>query len=386
MAGSPLYFRSSQGKDTMTRKERLLAALRREPADGTPFCTYNLHPCMNSAHAQDPSYAGLLALVEEKAGMYCKRSLGRLRRHGRESPERMTETVEDDGEHRVVTTFLHTPKGDLRSVRVTPKDQPALVTEHFLKTDDDIERYMSIPAEAQEFDTVDLDEFERQLGDRGMMTVGYSDPMYASASLFDFQDFTIRCLMQPETVRRLVEHQFERIAEDTRRRAEACAGRDFIFLTGGPEIATPPMMAPRLFQELVLPYQKKLIEIIHEHGHLAMIHCHGRVAQVLDYMIETGVDAIEPIEPPPQGDITLADLLDRAGGRMAMMGHVQDQEFHTAPPGTMTRHVEEIAKVAEGRAGYIMSPTCTPFQHPATDTFIRNYSEWIEAASRILGT
>jgi hypothetical protein len=31
-----------------------------------------------------------------------------------------------------------------------------------------------------------------------------------------------------------------------------------------------------------------------------------------------------------------------------------------------------------------MTPTCTPFQHPAAATFVRNYSEWIEAADRLL--
>ena len=366
----------------MARKDRMLAALRRRPADRLPFATYNLHPYAKGAHAKDPSYRDLLALVEEKAGMYCTRSLPTVRRP---SPCR-TETVEKTEERTTVTTTLHTPKGDLRSISVTPRGQPAMEVEHFLKTDEDIERYMSLPWEPAAYDTAPVADFLRELGDRGLLTVGFSDPMYAAASLFDFQEFCIRCQTDLASVRRMADFFYERIAEDTRRKAAACQGLDVIFLTGGPEIATPPMMPPRLFTELVLPYQKRLIRILHDAGYLTMIHCHGRVGRVLDDMIATEVDALQPIEPPPQDDITLPDLLKRSAGRMAYVGYIQDQEFHSAPPGTMTRHVEEIARVVGDRAGYIMCPTCTPFQHPASDTWLRNYTEWIEAAARVLGT
>ena len=156
-----------------------------------------------------------------------------------------------------------------------------------------------------------------------------------------------------------------------------------LFYTGGPEICTPPMMAPAMFAKLVTPYQKKLIRMIHDAGFLASIHCHGRVRDVIGEVLATGADVFEPIEPPDQGDISLPELFTAAGNRLCLMGHIQDQEFHYVEPGTMTRHVEEIARVAAGRTGYVMMPTCTPFQHPATDTFRRNYAEWIEAAARM---
>jgi uroporphyrinogen-III decarboxylase len=380
----------------MTRKERMVAALRREPVDTIPFATYNLHPYPGGKHAGDTSYAELLALVEAKAGMYCKRNLRSAQRTERDAANaskvaaydtgaESTRTVEHDGDQDRITTTLHTPKGDLRSVRIQPKNKPGMVVEHFVKTDDDIERYLSIPWQPAEYDVSPLVEFQRHLGDRGITTVGYNDPMYAAASLFDFQDFCLRYATDPGSLLRMIDHFFEQIAEDTRRKAEACRGLDVVFLTGGPEVATPPMMPPRAFKELVVPSQKKLIRIIHDAGHMAMIHCHGRVGHVLDFMMETGVDAIEPVEPPPQGDIGLKDLLDRTSGRMAMLGHIQDQDLHHVPPGTMARHVEAVARIADGRTGYILAPTCTPFEHPATPTYIRNYIEWTETAARVFG-
>lgn len=367
----------------MTRKDRMLAAARREPVDHVPFCTYNLHPYGNSSHARDESYKELLALVEEKAGMDCKVSASRAKKTTN-IWDRESKVEETDG-HTIRTDIIHTPKGDLRSVNVTPPDQPSMVTEHYIKSDEDIDKYMSLPWEPPEYDVTSLVEFQKEMGDRGLLYISYADPMYAAASLFDFQEFAIRCITSPDGLQRLIDFLFERIQEETRRLAGACSDLNCILYTGGPEIATPPMLPPQVFRRFITPYQRKLVEIIHDEGCLCAIHCHGRVRRDLDEIIATGTDLLEPIEPPEQGDIGIAELMERADGRMSFMGHIQDQELHTARPGEMARKVEEIARVVDGRTGYIMSPTCTPFQHPATETYIRNYMEWVETAARVFG-
>jgi len=368
----------------MTRKQRMFAAMRHEPVDRVPFSTYNLHICSPS-HTQDPSYAGLLELVEAKAGMLCKIGMsGKSRAADQDEAGRSEVTTEETESHTTVTRILHTPKGDLCSVTVKPKDQPSMVTEHFIKTDEDIERYMSLPLEPKEYDVSAPRDVDRKLDGRGVAYVGYADPMHTSARLFDFNDFAVRCITDIKPVLKLIDFHFELIKADLRSMLKAAEGNEFLFYTGGPEICTPPMMAPAIFARLVTPYQKALIDMIHEAGQLASIHCHGRVRCVIDEVIKTGTDVLEPIEPPDQGDMTLAELLDKAEGRLCLVGHIQDQELHYVPEGTMARHVEEIARLVNWRTGYIMTPTCTPFQHPATDTFIRNYTEWLEAADRLL--
>ncbi|MDP6449170.1 MAG: uroporphyrinogen decarboxylase family protein, partial [Lentisphaeria bacterium] len=175
-----------------------------------------------------------------------------------------------------------------------------------------------------------------------------------------------------------------RVRDNVRRLVTACRGLPALFYTVGPELCTPPMTSPAVFAALVTPYQRQLIEIIHDAGFAAAIHCHGRVRSILEEVLGTGADVLEPIEPPPQGDITLAELLQKVGDRLCLVGHIQDQEFHTVSPGTMTSRVEAIARLVNGRTGYVMTPTCTPFQHPASATFQHNYREWIEAADRVL--
>lgn len=369
---------------TMTRKDRMLAAIRHQAVDRVPFATYNLHP-FGGGHRTDPSYAGLLSLVEEKAGMLCKTGVRPKTAAADEPGGGFMEVLQErEGTQTVTTRILHTPKGDLRSIARQPDDQPGMVTEHFIKTDTDIDRYMSLPFESREFDATLLREMNESLAGRGICYVGYRDPMHSAAVLFDFNDFAVRCLTDPAPVLRLIDFMFERCKDEMAPLLKAAAGLDALFHSGGPEICTPPMMQPEMFARLVTPYQRVLVGMIQDAGFPVSLHCHGRVRQVLAQIVKCGFDVVEPLEPPDQGDIALAELIAEVGDRLCLMGYIQDQEFHYVEAGTLTKRVEAIAKLVNGRSGYIMTPTCTPFQHPASENFRRNYEEWILAADRLL--
>ena len=134
-------------------------------------------------------------------------------------------------------------------------------------------------------------------------------------------------------IQRFEDWAFERCSEDLRRIVAACRGLDCVLHTDGPEICTPPTMSPALFGRLVTPYLRKLAEIIHDGGLLCGIHCHGHVREIFPEMLKTGADLLEPIEPPDQGNIKLAELMQQAEGRISLMGYLQDRDFYTAPPG-----------------------------------------------------
>lgn len=356
----------------------MLAKIRGEPFPGIPFATYNLHPY--GPHASDPSYAGLLELVCQKAGMLVKKKLKR-RRPGRD----ITTLIEEmDGQTRTIRTW-HTPQGALRSVEIKPSSQPAYIVEHFIKDDADMAKVLSAPFPGKmEFDAADMATTLAKVGEMGVVYVDYPDPMYSAASLFDFEDFAVRWLTDPGPIEKLIDHLAEGIHAEVEAMAQACAGWPILFYSVGPEVATPPMMPPRFFTQTVTRYQKELVALFHRHGCRVGIHCHGRIRQVLDEFLEIGIDTLEPIEPPDQGDIKLKELLEKVAGRICLMGYIQDQDFSRAAPGEMRRKVGEIAKIIAPTDRYIMMPTCTPFESPASSRYLAAYAEWIDAAAELL--
>jgi len=365
----------------------MLAAILHQPVDRVPHATYNLNPYTENAHTSDGSYAQILDKVRASAGVCAKLSAGGCGIGLSREHEGLHETIiEGDGDERTLTTIVHTPKGDLHSIRRIPENKPGLLTKPFVTCDKEADQYLSLPYESPVFETSKIEAFVKSAGDDGVPFVGYNEPVYATACLYGFEEFAVRCVTDMKSIRRVLDWTLERCVENLRLLAKACEGMDWVLHTGGPEICTPPMMSPALFAELVTPSMSRLVEIIHEFGLLAGIHCHGRVRDALPEIIKTGADLLEPIEPPRQGDIALAELMEQAEGRLCLMGYIQDQEFYTAPPGFMTQRVEEIARVVNGRTGYIMTPTCTPFEHPCSDTYNRNYLEWLDAAERLFLT
>jgi hypothetical protein len=202
----------------MTRKERMLAAMRRRPVDRVPFATYNLFPYAGSGHAEDPTYAPLLRKVEQCAGAFAKISVTPLI-HGlvRQRPGLLDRRIEGVGDERVRHTILHAPKGDLTETMRIPENKPARTVKPFVASDADIETYLSLPYEPPEIDMARARDFYASAGDRAVMGVGFDEPLYSIASFFDFEDFSVRCATDLRTVLRLEDWAFERYSKNLRR-------------------------------------------------------------------------------------------------------------------------------------------------------------------------
>lgn len=368
----------------MTRRERMMAAIRHEPVDRIPFATYNFSPLGPNEHTKDPTYKELLAKVEQCAGVFSKiRPKGLSVGLSAPKEGRTEDVVEGAGDDRKRTMTVHTPKGDLQSIMFIPENKPPYNAKPLLASEEDAEKYMSIPYEPPAWDVSAVRAFVKAAEPWGVPLVMYIEPFSAICKSFDFEDFCIRCATERPLIEKLIEWAFERCLENVRLLAEACKGIDCVLHTGGVETCTPPMLSPKFFHDVITPRLTRITDAIHASGLYAGIHCHGHVKEVLPEIIAAGTDLLEPIEPPEQGNINLEDLMAQAEGKMCLVGYIQDQEMYTSKPGDMTKRVEEIVRVVRDRTGYVMTPSCTPFDHPCTDVYRRNYLEWLDAAERL---
>ncbi len=369
----------------MSIRERLVRAIRHEPVDRTPVMTYNFHPFTDNWHQRpDGTFEGpsqyqplMDAVLSREVGMLLKANADR---HG-ELTERTKREVAHRGTAIVTKTTVDTPKGPIFEVFEQQPGNPGYHTKHLIESDEERERYLSLPNEPARI-SMDraLERYER-LGDLGLVYMGYEDPMYTVARLFDFEDFCIRCSDELDAVNAMVSREFHRIGQELDAMLAQARGTEMLFYTAGTEYLTPPMFGPESFRALIMPYEPALVAKIKNAGQLSGIHCHGRVRLVLDQFMEMGIHALEPIEPPPQGDIGLAEALETVNGDLCLMGYIQDQDLYTAKPGDMARKVGEILEITDGRSGYIMTSSATPFMDDPPAAFVRNYIEYIETAA-----
>ena len=346
-----------------------------DPSDPDPFNVYN-----------DPSWKPLLQLAEEQTDLIRMRSPVKSRCHEVDlSHHRLEEYIKDG--HRFNRVTLKAGGRALTSLtRRSPDVDTTWMIEPLLKNTDDLKAYLDLPDEAfvEEIDVTGLVEEDKRLGDRGIVMVDTEDPLCAAASLFSMEEFMVIAL----TEQRLFHRLLEKLSHHVHARTQATAGAfpGHLWRIYGPEYATQPYLPPQLFKEYVVRYTGPMVEMIQKHGGFARIHCHGRIRAVLDYIVEMGAAAIDPIEPPPHGDVELAYVRKRYGKELVLFGNIEFADIENTEPADFEKLVEKSlhdGTQGEGK-GFVLMPSSAPIDRKITPRIMRNYETMVRLAAHFM--
>jgi uroporphyrinogen-III decarboxylase len=374
----------------MTRRDRLMATLRGEPVDRPAVNFYEVggfridpsDPDEFNVY-NDPSWQPLLRLAEEHSDVIRMRSPIKSRSHEvNVSHYKMLEYVEDGC--RFSRVRLQAGGRTLTSLTRRCPDVDTLWTiEHLLKSVDDLKAYLEVPDEvfAEEVDVTALIEEDQRLAEKGIIMIDTEDPLCAAASLFSMEDFTVVALTEQKLFHRLLEKLSRYIYARTETTAKAFPGH--LWRIYGPEFATEPYLPPHLFKDYVVRYTGPMVEMIQKHGGFARIHCHGRIRAVLDYIAEMGATAIDPIEPPPQGDVELSEVRRRYGRELVLFGNIEFADIEHAEPAEFEKIVAKALKDGtdgEGK-GFVLMPSSAPISRTISSKVMANYETMIHLAA-----
>ncbi|MGQ9591738.1 MAG: uroporphyrinogen decarboxylase family protein [Planctomycetota bacterium] len=370
-----------------TGRKRLLTAFRGGVPDRVPVNTYEIAARdSRDWYARQPSYRRLLEFIREHTDAVTNWNpkatselyISSERFLSSDYPLEIETRTEAEGRVRRTTRIAHTPKGDLRSVAV---EDPEVFTtwqvEHWCKSVEDVDRALSVPYEPAAYDASDLPRVLEELGEHGIVMASIADPAYAAADLMSFEDFLVWAYEETEHFARTVEIVAERVFENLRRELDCCVLDAYRIC--GPEYFTPPYLPPEFFRRFVVPHVKRMVEMIHARGALVRLHCHGRIGRVLDLLLETGCDGIDPCEPPPDGDIELADLKRKCAPRgVSIWGNLELRLLETASAERVREEVRRIMEAAKEGGGLVVLPTAAPISADLAPRTERNYRAFIE--------
>jgi uroporphyrinogen-III decarboxylase len=229
-----------------------------------------------------------------------------------------------------------------------------------------------------DYDISDYTRIRTEMGDRGIVMASLGDPLLMAAELMEFGEFTIWAMMETDHFERTVRQLHERCMENLRRMLAVNVVE--LYRICGPEYATPPYLPPALFQRLVVPYVAEMVDLIHQHGAQVRFHCHGKIGRVLEMILATGADAIDPCEPPPDSDIALMDIKRKLAGRMCVFGNLELKLLEHGTAYEVRSYVRECMTAAKEGGGYVIMPTAAPINSPLSVQTETNYLTFIEAA------
>jgi len=363
-------------------KERLLTVIKGEVPDQVPVVIHWLNPFAEE-YSDDPAWNSFLKYVRKKSDVMAFCGIEPFLFHTRAAEVQLVEKFTSENGYPMVKDKITTPRGDLYC---TSQSIPGgAQCEHWIETLEDIEKILSLsyiplqPAEVvQRYRSL-----TKELGDRALVIFwggGANRMLSNNANKNSLLPWLIE---ERDILRKFIHTMQERIMDTldylTREEPEA------IYHFGGPEHALPPLMSPQDFDEFVVKPYREMSDLIHSRGGTFGIHCHGRVNDFMDKFVQIGTDLLDPLEPPPLGDVNLAEVKSKFGDKMCLIGNIQACELERLSREEIDLQVKERIQAAAEGGGYIVSPTASPWPSPATTPEILEKYKQIIASTRKYG-
>lgn len=121
------------------------------------------------------------------------------------------------------------------------------------------------------------------------------------------------------------------------------------------------LISRAMYREFVLPYERRLAAAIHRAGDVPVYtHTCGAIGDRLELLAETGVDGLECLDPPPLGNVELADAKRRLRGRLFIKGNVDAvNTLLLANPAQIGDSLRRTIAAGKPGGGFVLSTACT---------------------------
>jgi hypothetical protein len=384
----------------MTRRERLMATIRGKLVDRPAVNFHEIGGFIVNPEDQDeyniynsPSWQPLLKMAEEQTDIIRMVSPVRAQSHlawdGSDHTgirqKYVIEHVWEENNSRFTRSVYRINGKELTSTTRRDKELDTVWTiEHLLKNTNDVKLYLQLPDEIfdEQIDISHMEAQEKRLGENGIVLVDTEDPICAVAALFSMEDFTVFAFTEQELCHKLLEKHARYIHRRTSVASKEFPGR--LWRIYGPEYATEPFLPVQFFEEYVVRYTGPMVKMIKEHGGYVRLHSHGRVNDVMEYIVKMGSDATDPLEPFPHGNADLRLIREKYGKDLVLFGNIEIADIENMESDKFREVVKKsIADGTHGEGrGFVLMPTASPYGRVISELTFRNYQIMIEEVER----
>lgn len=220
-----------------------------------------------------------------------------------------------------------------------------------LKTAEDIRKYEPPDPEA---DGVlgTLPEVVARYKGKKAITAICRDSLFNPSHLRGVENYLMDLIDHPKLVHELIDKTLSYDLRVTERMVQA--GLDVVVFGDDYADKNSPLMSPKHFKEFVFPGLKRAVDNAHRAGAYVVKHTDGNIMPILDMIIESGIDAINPLEPAAGMDI--ARIKHEYGDRVAIIGNIDCGELLCQASTDEVRRVTRATiEVAAPGGGFCLS-------------------------------
>lgn len=123
----------------------------------------------------------------------------------------------------------------------------------------------------------------------------------------------------------------------------------------GDSTAGPDVISPSMYKEIVLPYEKRVVDAVHKKGGMVALHICGNATKIIGNMCETGADILEIDQKT-----NLKEALLYSKGKCALLGQVNPVLLSGGTMEQVKEATEDIVQTigGKGSTGFVLGPGC----------------------------
>jgi hypothetical protein len=205
-----------------------------------------------------------------------------------------------------------------------------------------------------------IDAVHAQVGDTVSVHGEVFSPFTHFLELFGYQNAIIGLVKDKAKVKAVLERLTE--ASIAWAVAQARQGVDAVLISSA--FAGAGFISPRMYEDYVLPFERKVTDAVKAEGVPVYTHTCGRIGDRLELMAGTGTMGIDTLDPPPLGNVELADAKRVIGERLFLKGNMNSVALleYTTKDEVIAEASERI-RVGMAGSGYILSSACSVAPH-----------------------
>jgi len=357
-----------------------LKTLRGEKPDRTPISLYEFDGFYDSWIHNYPEYEAIFKYAEKKTDRFFSWGPASDKPNiflGELPPEAIKTTTWREGNSIHTTTTVKTPKGEISNLtREDDNVHTRWELETFCKNEGDVEKVMSLPYTPSKPPVDSFFELDKRLGETGIILGDLPDALLLTVEIFGFSRFLMLYTDNPSLVFKLLDFFQERILNYAQHILEN--GAITLYRICGPEYATPPYLSPDSFDKLVTSYDRALISLLHKYGAKARLHSHGKVKKVLPSFLKMDIDATDPLEPSPDGDVTLTEARKILGKTITLFGNIEERLFEIGTKNDVEEAVRKAIEEGAANGPFVLCPTAMPLTTPLDRKIQENIIHYID--------
>lgn len=322
----------------MTSRERVLLAIDHKPTDRPP-ADYGAHSDVTARLMEKLGLADKEALLQ-----YLHVDMRRIT-FDYSQPDSMAQTA----------GYMRSMWGALRRENNLHAGNPGYIPPFNEDTTvDDVHRHRWPDANSLDYSKV-REDCRKYYGRYATFGAPWSPFFHEVGWLVGQENFLVWMQTKPEVVHAIIDHMVNYEVEATRRFLQAADGMMDVAYFGN-DFGTQRglLISPAMWREFIRKPLKRFYDVSHEFGCKVMQHSCGAIRKIIPWLIEDGVDVLDPIQVAADG-MELSGLARDYGKDLCLHGGVDTQR--TLPFGSVADVRKEVRSYLDltcAGGGYIL--------------------------------